>query len=156
MVKRFKPPLRARIGKGRIPYSDESSSASFTRQVRKQLDAVIRNMKAWTEHMHQESDDVLFEALEPTFEKSKVYVPKDTQALLRSGYLEKRLFRGRGIVEIGYSRGGNPHYGPTVHENLEVYHAPPTRSRFLLTALEEDASAIQDRIAAKYKEASGV
>ena len=155
MVKKFAPPFKASIGRARIPYSDTSSQSSFERDIRMQLKGVVQNFGAWAKHMDDVSAEVLKTALQPTFDKSQIYVPKDTRALKNSGYLESRQFSGRTVVEIGYSKGGTPNYGPKVHEDLEAFHEAPTQAKFLERALLEDEKDIQDRIFNGYMEASG-
>lgn len=156
MVKRFVPPIRAGIGRARIPRTDTTPQAAFEKAIRSQMQDIVKNFIGWAKHMEAESATVLKEALEPTFEKSKEYVPKDTLALLNSAYLEQRVFRGRSIVEIGYSRGGTPNYGPKVHEDLEAFHKAPTQAKFLERPLTEDASKIREAIIDGMGVASGV
>jgi len=92
--------------------------------------------------------------MKPTFEKSKVYCPHDTGALRDSAYLELRgqFDVGSGSaseasVEIGYGKHGNPPYALIVHEMVQYHHAPPTRAKFLQSAIEEDMDKILPYIA---------
>lgn len=156
MASTFKAPVRLNIGRARLPRTDTSSQASFERQMRGQTQALIKNFTAWVKHMQDVSPEVLKESLKPTFDKSKVYTPKDTKALVNSAYLETRSFRGRAIVEMGFAKGGVPQYAAQVHENLEFYHKAPTQAKFLERAILEDAEALQKRITQGYKETSGV
>lgn len=156
MAKRFVPPVRSTIGRARIPYTDTTAQGEFERAIRTQMQGVIKNMMAFTKHMESQSADVIKDALRPTFEKSQVYVPKDTRALMKSGYLESRQFRGRTVVEIGYARGGTPHYAAQVHEDLTMHHEEPTQAQFLLRPLLEDEDRIQRDIVKGMEEASGV
>lgn len=95
------------------------------------------------------------EALEPAFEKSKVYCPKKTHDLVNSGYLKVRgrLRAGVGgpqtIVEMGYAKGGFPYYALIVHEVMSYYHKPPTRAKWLQVAMQEEASTVLPAIAAR-------
>lgn len=156
MVKKFSPPIRANIGRARVPSTDTSSQSGFERAVRGQMQNILKNYNAWVKHMEGVSPEVLRTALVPTFEKSKIYVPKDTRALLNSGYLETRQFRGRAVVEIGYAKDGTPNYAAKVHEDLEAYHDAPTQAQFLLRPLLEDEKDIQDRIFLGFMESAGV
>lgn len=156
MVQRFRPPIHSNIGRTRIPYSDTSSQSDFERNVRRQMQNILKNYAAFVGHMDQQSAEVLIAALQPTFDKSQEVVPKDTRALMHSGYLESRKFRGRTVVEIGYARGGSPYYAAKVHEDLEAFHQSPTKAKFLEQPLLEDESQIQERILRGFKEASGV
>lgn len=155
MVRRFRP-IRAKVGKQSIPNTASQTEAEFTAAVNRQLGDLVDNFKAFVAHMQDVSADVLYDALEPTFRKSQRYAPVKTKALVNSGYLEKRQFRGESVVEIGYGKGGEPHYAPYVHERLDLQHKSPTKAKFLQAALEEDANSIQSRIVRGMKEASGV
>lgn len=156
MVKRYRPPFKVSVGRGRIPYTDTSSASDFERGVRKQIRDVVGNFTAWVKHMEIESGAVLKEALEPVFELSQVYVPRDTQALAKSGYLEVRRIGARNVAELGYARAGRPSYAAFVHENLEMYHKAPTQAKFLERAILEEEFKMQKRIQDKMKEAADV
>jgi hypothetical protein len=143
-LKPFRP-IRASIGGTR----DGSTAA-------REMQQVVDQFKSWTLHMTNSSGQVLLEALRPTYEKSRTYCPVLTGALIDSGYIEVRrvgLLRGW-QAEIGYGRGGQPSYAVTVHEK-PVYHRPPTRHKWLQTALQEDGNEIQQRIREGFKTASG-
>lgn len=116
---------------------------------------VIRNYQKIVDNLEGVTPEVLYEALEPTFEKSKVYCPKDTGKLVASGYLENTSFRGNPRVEIGYGKNGEPDYAAAVHENLEWKHKAPTRAKWLQAALGEDRIALQARITAGLKRYGG-
>ena len=156
MVKRFTPPIRPNIGLARISKGTRSSQADATRQVRSSFKDVLKNFDAWAEHMQDVSPEVLRNALQPTFDESQKLVPVDTQALKNSGYLEVRKLRGRTVAEIGYGRGGYPHYAVFVHEHLESYHAAPTQAKFLEEPLRKNIDQIVNDVLKDIKEASGV
>jgi hypothetical protein len=102
------------------------------------------------------SEDVMLEALQPTFEKARdVYCPEKTGDLRASGYLEKVGFRGQPRVEIGFARGGDPWYGLYVHEMTGYNHEPPTQAKFLQRAVMEDLNVIYQRLGAAYAEQMG-
>lgn len=123
--------------------------------LRRQLDRLTQNFQGLEQHMTTQSPEVLFEALEPTFEKSKTYCPEKTGALVNSGYLEVRQSKKGAQAEIGYARGGSPHYAIYVHE-APVYHAPPTRWKWLQFALQEDEEQIRQRVLSGYSRAAGI
>ncbi len=107
---------------------------------------IMANYRRFVKHVEEVTPGILLAALEPTFEKSQEYCPKDSGALVNSGYLVVESFRGKPRVAMGYGRGGNPTYAAAVHENLEWRHKEPTRAKWLQVALEEDDSAIRGRI----------
>lgn len=134
----------------------DSSQAQFTEQVRSSMAGIISEFNRWCDWMNDQGAEVLYDALEPTYEKTQERVPVDTGDLKDSGYLEKRTSRGSVQVEIGYGRGGEPPYAVFVHEKTDIKHASPTSAKFLQGPLEEDSDAIQERILQGLKEASGV
>lgn len=152
MVKRFK----SKIGLQRISSNTRASQADFTRSTRAAMSQIEDNLSRFIDHIKNVSSDILLEAFRPTFEKSQLYTPKDTGALVESGYLDVRQSARGAVLEIGYGKGGQPHYAAFVHERTDIPHAAPTRAKFLQSAIEEDADDIQQRIIEGYKRASGV
>jgi len=117
---------------------------------------ITDNYQMIIDELGLQSVDVLYDALLPTFKLSQKYCPVDTQDLKDSGFLEKAASRSNPRVVIGYAKGGKPAYAAFVHELTHLYHKSPTRSKFLLAALEEDAGAIQQRIIKGYKVIMGL
>lgn len=123
--------------------------------LRRQLQALEKNIASFVEHMTDMSPEVLEEAIRPTFELSKVYCPKDTGKLVASAFLQVEKGRRGASVAIGYARASNPHYAIYVHE-VPMRHAEPTTWKFLQRALQEDGGNIQARIISGYRKASGM
>jgi len=69
-------------------------------------------------------------AAEPIFARSQVYVPKDTMALHDSGRISTP-FGKRTIISY------NTPYAVRQHEDTRLRHQPPTRAKYLETALRE-------------------
>lgn len=88
------------------------------------------------------------EALEPIREAAVTYCPVDTGALRDSNYLVVRRIEGKVVAELGFAKGGKPFYAAQVHENLTVFHKPPTQAKFLQRAMEEQLDSVPERIAA--------
>ena len=142
--------FRSSVGLQRIGKNVSSSQASYTRDVRAAMDNIIKNYEAVISDIKGATNAVLKEALTPTFEKAKEYTPKDTEALVNSGYLE---VKGRGAnakAEIGFGKGGKPFYAVYVHERTDLHHASPTRAKFLQGALEEDLPKLLPRLKDAY------
>lgn len=99
--------------------------------------------------------EILLDVLQPTFAKSQVYCPKLTHKLVNSGYLVITKFRGSPRVEMGYGRGGDPFYAAYVHERVDIPHRPPTRSKFLQAAMQEDIRYIRVRLEKRYRQLFG-
>ncbi len=150
-------PLGARVGRVRPTLSHGGISPAYERNVRRQMNAVLREYRRWAEHVRTQGPEVLREALVPTFYKARdVYTPEDTGDLRDSGYLEAGRSSKGSFVVIGFGRRGFPHYAALVHERTDFFHQPPTRSKFLQAALEEDGPEIQARIEKGYRTASGL
>jgi hypothetical protein len=65
------------------------------------------------------------------FERSQYEVPVDTGALRSSGYITQPYVIGNQVaISIVYGQAAAP-YALWVHERLESYHEPPTKSKFL-------------------------
>lgn len=150
-------PLRAQVGRVRSTLSHGGISPAYERNVRRQMNAIIKEYQRWANHVVMQGAEVLREALEPTFLKARdVYTPIRFGDLRDSGYLEAgRSSRGPFAV-VGFGRGGFPPYAALVHERTDYFHEPPTRSKFLQAALEEDGPEIQARIEKGYRTASGL
>lgn len=143
--------LRARIGYARIPSTATPDQAAYTQQIRSQMKAIETNLSSVIAAIQDAGPDIVLAALQPTYDKSQVYVPKKTGALAASGYLEVTESGGNTIVQMGYGKGGQPPYAVFVHERTDLFHEPPTRSKFLQAALEEDIGDINTRLQEGYK-----
>lgn len=147
--------LRSRVGAARISSSMEPSEASYTRNIRAQMEAIERALSSVIAQVDEDTPEILLTALRPTFNKSQEYVPVKTGELKNSGYLEVNKVSSGAVVEIGYGKKGIPNYAVYVHEFTSFYHKPPTRAKFLQAAIEEDMDAIQDRIVTAYRSMVG-
>lgn len=127
-------------------YKMNMGSVRKGKDARASMAAVLANYNKFVRHVENVTPEILYAALEPTFQKSQEYCPTDTGAMKGSGYLEITAERGKPSVQIGYGFGGHPEYTATVHENLEYNHKAPTRAKWLQVALEEDEHQIQARI----------
>lgn len=143
--------FQANIGRRRLTAGISASEVSDTRSARAGMAQIIKNYRKFVHNVEEAVPTVLLMALEPTFELSLEYCPKDTGAMAASGYLEATDFRGKPRVEMGYGRGGEPEYTAKVHENMEYKHKAPTRAKWLQIALQEDGPNVQRRIVAALK-----
>jgi hypothetical protein len=141
--------IRSNIGYKRTPRSfraSNPSAAGYTDDIRQQMATIMKNLEDLIQAVEDVTPEALEYALQPIYDKSQEYVPVDTGDLKRSGYLETRQ-TSRGVeAEVGYGRGGRPSYAPIVHENMAFYHNPPTRSKFLETAINEHQQDILPRL----------
>lgn len=128
-----------------------------------QVQSMLTEFQSWIGHINAKNIDVAYNALIPTFAKAKMYCPLDPDhrsgeplALRASARLEKRTTGGgKPTVEISFGRNGVPFYAVFVHEMLRYRHAPPTRAKFLETAIKEDMAVLQDRVVVLMKDLAG-
>lgn len=96
--------------------------------------------------------EVMHEALQPTFLLARdTYTPVDTGELRGSGYNEVVRRRGGPQAEVGFKAP----YAIFVHE-MPFHHNPPTSSKYLQRALDEDYFKILQRIVAGVKSRTGI
>lgn len=115
-----------------------------------QMGRFADEIAGWMEHVGAGADVVAYNALLPAFKQSQIYCPKDTLALVQSGKITKtpgrvtRTGRERkASVSITYGSNLLPYYAVFVHEILKYKHAPPTRAKFLESALREKMNTIE-------------
>lgn len=126
------------------------SEIGFVKAMQDQVRQITSSLTDIIDQFEDATPEVVMDALEPTFEKSKVYCPKDTHELVESGYLEV-VRRGKSpYVEMGYAKGGKPRYAMYVHEITSYKHAAPTRAKWLQHAVQEDLGSLSGRIADGY------
>ena len=131
------------------------SEPGYVAQMAEQSKAMTEALLAVLDAFEDATPDIMLNALEPTKALAEYYTPKDTHALVNSAYLEVTSFRGKPRVELGFARGGFPHYAVYVHEHLEMKHEKPTSAKFLQRALQEDLSGIEKRLIEGYKQFMG-
>lgn len=126
-----------------------------------QISQLTDQIQRWSQHVTVNADRVLYDALLPTFHKSQVYAPKDTQLLVNSGRLDVEPAKTAGgsrrsaTASISYGGRGVPFYAVYVHEILSYRHDPPTRAKFLESALREDMDKIRDRMVNGLRKVTG-
>lgn len=147
--------LKVRLGIERLRVPQFASEPTFLADVKKMVQSVESDLEYILEQFADVTPDITYEALEPTFKKSQEYCPVQSGDLKDSGYLEIVSKGDRPYVEMGYGKGGKPRYAPVVHEMTTMYHEPPTRSKWLEAAVNEDMGAIIDRVHDGYRRFMG-
>jgi hypothetical protein len=145
------PTAKLVCGKLRVSKPVYPSEPGYVAAVNAQMKELATILQSVFDQFEAVSPNVCLEAVQPTFELSQYYVPVKTSDLKNSGYCEITGSKGR-VVEVGYAKGGSPHYAMYVHEILEYHHEPPTRSKFLQAAMMEDLSNIYQRLSWSYAE----
>lgn len=146
--------VRSGMGSRYVRDSQSPLIKTLSKQFRASMAEIMQGLEEFVEDIHEGAADILADALEPTFGKAIEYCPEDTGALRDSAYLETEKFRGRASCQIGFGRGGQPDYAVIVHE-LPYAHEPPTRSKFLQSALDEDYYQILNRVPRLLRERAG-
>lgn len=147
-------PIKMNVGRQNISV-DGSSESSLYQGLKSAFDELGDNFKWYCDQIDTFLPNDLTLALEPTLELSAYYCPKDTEALVNSRYLATESYRGGARCEIGYAKGGEPHYAIYVHE-IPATHEPPTCDKFLQRAIDEDYFNILTRISHNVRIRSGI
>lgn len=148
--------LNVRLGLQSVKKPQYATEVDYVAQVKKQMQVLQGDLEYVISQFEDATPEIIIEALRPTLELAKKYTPKLTGELVNSAYLESVGFRGGQRVELGYAKGGSPRYAALVHEQVEVKHQSPTRSKFLEAAVNEDIGNVIDRLAGGYRRFMGV
>lgn len=132
------------------------SAQAYVAAIHVQMQAIQKNLELLVNSIEEATPEVLEAALRPTFELSQYYCPVDTGKMKASGYLVVRSRKGKIEAEIGYGKGGRPHYTVYQHENLAFFHKEPTSAKWLQRAIQEDGNNLQPRIIAGLKQVTGL
>jgi hypothetical protein len=145
--------LQLRMGLKHVAKPKWPSEPGYVASMNAQIEAWLADIQDIFDQILYASPEIMLDAVYPIYNKARnVYCPVDTGALRDSAYAEAT---GRGKnprVEVGFAKGGSPRYAVYVHEMVEQYHEPPTRSKFLQAALMEDLDGLKARLEAGYKE----
>lgn len=150
------PRLNIRVGLTRVTKPQFASEPGYVAAVSKMVKVLKDDLEHILNQVQDATPEIVLEAMQPMFDKSQVYVPHRTGALKESGYLEITQTGAQPKVEMGYAKGGVPRYAALVHEQVEVPHQAPTRSKFLEAAVNEEMGATLNRIQEGYRRFMGV
>jgi len=147
-------------GFGRLPGRVGVATPAYFRKAaigsaRADMADIISRYEAFVSGLKDMTPTVLFNALQPVFNRSQIYVPKKTGALAASG--EINVFPLAGDSAEGEIVYGNSEawYASLVHEYVWLNHAAPTRSKYLQAALEEEIDSFMTSIIVDYGLAMG-
>lgn len=149
-------PVQFNVGRVRVTGSAKISEVGYIRSIRKQMDAIIQNVKKAVQHIEDTTPEALVFGIQPVFDRSQELVPVDTGALKASGFIETRETASGVEVFVGYGRFGRPFYAGFVHERLDLRHAPPTQAKFLEAAINEKIDDFSRRVALYMKRNVGL
>ena len=151
-------PLGIQVGRQRVTVAASPSEAGYIRSIRKQMDAIRKNMQKLIVGIENATPHAIKFGLEPIFEESQRLVPVDTGDLKASGYVEVRTEgrSGRVRAEIGYGLHGKPHYAGFVHEMIHIPHAGATQAKYLEAAINKHIGDYVRRVALFMQKATGI
>jgi hypothetical protein len=150
-------PITGGIDTGRMGGRPRIGSKAFhrqraTRNARAEFAEIFRHFNEIVRNLQGITPSALREALEPAYDKSQVYVPRDRGFLANSGRLEVEWAgKNRCRAQITY---GNPTvwYAAIVHERLDLNHDAPTSAKFLSRAMEEHMEDFRTIVAKRWAE----
>lgn len=148
--------IRLKMGKTNVKIPAYASESEYVRIANEAMRRIKEDLEYIINEVEDATPEIMLEALQPIFDKSQEYCPKDTGALRDSGYLEITSFRGNPTVEMGYAKGGNPSYAAYVHEMVNIPHEPPTQAKFLERAVNEGVGDLIDTLTSKYQDVIGL
>ena len=131
------------------------SYSGFSKSAQVSMATIIARYETLINRLRGITPTALRDAMTPVFNKSQVYVPKKTGALMDSGELNVYPLAGDvASAEIVY---GNEEawYAALIHEAVWLNHAAPTRAKYLQNAMEEEFDAFLSSVAADYGPAMG-
>lgn len=122
----------------------------FTSDAREAMSDIIRKYSQIVNHLKGVTPDILLEVLLPVFDKSQMYCPVKTGALLASGDLRVTENSGNRVkAVISYGNASTP-YTAIVHERVDLHHESPTRAKWLQSAMEEEFDSLLAHLAILY------
>lgn len=140
---------RERSIRSRIKVS--SGGPKGSRKPSDQMRDIVNNFQTIIGELSGQAPDsvlqtVMRDSLIPVYQQSQVYVPYKTGDLKASGYIEVEKKGSTVFAEVGYGKGGIPHYTIIVHEDLGAYHRDPTSAKFLQRAIDEKGDQVRTRL----------
>ena len=149
-------PVQFSVGRVRVTGSAKISERGYIRSIRKQMDAIIGNVKKAIKHIKEVTPEALVFGIQPVFDLSQELVPIDTGDLKASGFIETRETSSGAQVFVGYGRHGRPFYAGFVHERLDVRHAAGKQAKFLQAAVDQRIDDFSRRVALYMKRNAGL
>lgn len=149
-------PIHIGVGRSHIRAWAKGSAAELGRQLNSAFRELVDDIDWYFRKVEDALPEDMAKAMEPTFEKSQTYCPKDTHDLVNSGYMAVEKYRNGARLEMGYGKDNKPDYAIYVHEMTNYTHEEPTRAKFLQAPIEEDFHLILQRISEAVKERTGL
>lgn len=151
-----KATTRASVGRVRFGKNVYSAEVAVGMDVREQMKHLTRNLEDLISNLQQLTEPALYYGMQPIWEESQTIVPVDTGDLKASGFFNVNTSGATVSAEIGYARGGDPSYAVFVHENLEMYHKPPTTAKFLQNPFNHHLDEVVPRVVRYMVDSTGL
>jgi hypothetical protein len=154
-----RPIMKAQLGL-RLPGRVREGSQAYFRKsatlsARADMADIVKKYEMLIRHLGNVTPDILENALIPVFDKSQEYVPVKTGLLKESGVLEVSDEGGQPQAEIIYGNA-EAWYAALVHEYVWLNHEPPTRAKYLQSAMEEELDSVMSSLLVDYTTALGM
>lgn len=148
--KRYVP--RVSVGARRISENRNPQEYDAQKEFRK----IEREVQNFIGHVQANMGGVLLDGLERILDYSKELCPKDTGALVESGYVATaKVSKNLIAAEVGYAKDGFPDYALIVHEDLTKHHEEPTQAKFLEDAIYDNLDDLGSFIQMATKDMAG-
>ena len=141
----FAPRLPGRVKAG----SRAAFRKSSTKDARAAMANIIVQYEDLIKRLGSVTPTALRNAMLPVFRRSQVYVPKKTGDLMDSGRLDVYPTPSGAEAYITYGND-KVFYAAMVHEFVWLNHEPPTRAKYLQSAMEEELDAFLTSLAVDY------
>ena len=111
------------------------------------LDAFLQGLKDVEERYRKAAAAAVYQEATIVGRESVKQCPVDTGRLRSSFYLKPPEDLNNPVVRMGYGTD----YGVYVHERVDVYHAAPTKAKFLEDPINAAKSGWAERVARRMK-----
>lgn len=143
-------PVRFRAGVKRLTQRFEATqhptTVNITRDLREQFKVIEDNLARVINTIKEATPEALDFALEPIFLQASEWVPIDKGPLSESLVLETSQTSAGAFGGIGFGIGESASYAVIVHEDMNVFHAPPTKAKFLEDAINKHEKDVLPRL----------
>lgn len=139
----------------KLPGKVKTGSPAFYRKVttksaRTSMSEIIKRYSDLITSLELATPTILANAMQPVYNRSQIYVPKKSGALMASAQLTVGTDeRGRPMISLTYGDAETP-YAALVHELVYLNHESPTRAKYLQNAMEEELDSFLTSVAVDY------
>lgn len=140
--------LGGRVRTGSVAFHRKNATLS----ARSSMAEITQRYSNIVKRLKQVTPEAIRHALTPAYELSQMYVPVDTGNLRATGLIRVTEEGNTIVGNINYG-GPDAPYAAIVHERMDLRHTPPTRAKYLQSAMEEEYSSFLIYLATTYMSA---